>query len=141
MKSALGVAFAGCVFSSCCVEVGLGRFVDEDKADFIGKAALASAPRGRRHWGVACEGEPLIAGEVQADGVTVGHVTAGAMSPYLHHGVGYVLLDEAGLEEGATVTIRCKDGAMCLSKLVDPPFYDKACEIPRGKLVDVPKRS
>jgi aminomethyltransferase len=119
-------------------EVGLGRFVDEDKVDFIGKAALATAPRGRRHWGVSCAGEPLIAGEVHVDGAKVGHVTAGAMSPYLKHGVGYVLLDQAGLGEGAAVMVRCKDGSMQTGELLEPPFYDKACEIPRGKLVDVP---
>ena len=122
-------------------EVGLGRFVDEDKGDFIGKAALATASRGRRHWGVKCAGEPLIAGEVQADGDRVGHVTAGAISPYLKHGVGYVLLDQAGLEEGAGVMVRCRDGSLQAGELVDPPFYDKACDIPRGKLVDIPDRS
>lgn len=122
-------------------EVGLGRFVDEDKGDFIGKAALKSARRGRRHWGVACEGEPLISGEVQADGVTVGHVTAGAISPYLNQGVGYVLLDRAGLEEGASVMVQCRDGVLCPGRLVDPPFYDRDCAIPRGKLVDIPERS
>lgn len=122
-------------------EVGLGRFVDEDKGDFIGKAALATAPKGRRHWGVKCAGEPLIAGEVQVGGAKAGHVTAGAISPYLKHGVGYVLLDQAGLDEGASVMVRCKDGSLQAGELVDPPFYDKACEIPRGKLVDVPERS
>ncbi len=122
-------------------EVGLGRFVDEDKGDFIGKTALATAPKGRRHWGVKCAGEPLIAGDVQVDGAKAGHVTAGAMSPYLKHGVGYVLLDAAGLQEGADVMVRCRDGALQAGELVDPPFYDKACEIPRGKLVDVPDRS
>jgi len=63
------------------------------------------------------------------------------MSPYLGHGVGYVLLDKAGLVEGDAVTVRCKDGSMQAGALVDPPFYDKACEIPRGKLVDIPDRS
>ena len=60
------------------------------------------------------------------------------MSPYLKHGVGYVLLDQAGLGEGAAVMVRCKDGSMQTGELLEPPFYDKACEIPRGKLVDVP---
>lgn len=122
-------------------EVGLGRFVDEGKTDFIGKAALAIAPKGRRHWGVKCAGEPLIAGEIQVNGARAGHVTAGAISPYLKHGVGYVLLDKAGLSEGASVMVRCRDGALQAGELVDPPFYDKDCEIPRGKLIDIPERS
>jgi aminomethyltransferase len=34
--------------------------------------------------------------------------------------------------------VHCKDGSMQTGELLEPPFYDKACEIPRGKLVDVP---
>ena len=47
-------------------EVGLGRFVDMSKEDFIGKSALLSASRGLRHFGIRClSGEPMISGEVK----------------------------------------------------------------------------
>ena len=122
-------------------EVGLGRFVDEDKADFVGKAALASAPRGLRHFGIKCgSGTPLISGDAVKGGTKIGKITAGALSPFLQFGIGYVLLDKAGPASGDLVEIRCNDGKMHEAELVELPFYDKAAEIPRGKLVDIPSR-
>ncbi len=120
---------------------GLGRFVDEDKRDFIGKAALASAPRESRLTGLKCEAEPHIGGEVCIDGQSAGKVTAGAVSPYLQSGIGIALMDRPGFAEGDTVTIRCVDGELHAGTLAELPLYDRQAEIPRGILVDVPQRS
>ena len=122
-------------------EVGLGRFVDDDKDDFIGKAALEAAPRGRRSWGVKVPGgQPLISGAVHSGGAVAGKVTAGAISPHLGHGVGLVLMDKPGAAEGDAVTVACCDGTERPGELVEPPFYDKQAEIPRGKRIDIPER-
>ncbi|MEL7466033.1 MAG: aminomethyltransferase family protein [Pseudomonadota bacterium] len=121
--------------------VGLGRFIDEDKGDFIGKAALMAAERGLRLFGVKCEdGEPLIAAPVTAGGERVGKITAGAISPFLGHGIGYALMDRTGFGFGDAVEVGCRDGEMRPAVLVETPIYDKAAEIPRGKLVDIPAR-
>ncbi len=135
-----GILNAGADFDHTTTpwEVGLGRFVDEDKADFIGKAALAGAPRQSRLTGLSCEGEPLIGAEIQLDGVAAGRVTAGAISPYLKHGIGIGQMSQAIHETGTAVTIGCRDGQFRPGKLVELPLYDKACEIPRGKLIDIP---
>ena len=118
---------------------GLGRFVDEDKGDFIGKSALATADRGRRSHGIKCpQGEPLISGEVFVDGTNVGTVTAGAISPYLECGVGIALMTTSDFGPGTSIEVRCKDGSCQSAELVEMPMYDQACEIPRGKLVDIP---
>ncbi|MEM7209693.1 MAG: aminomethyltransferase family protein [Pseudomonadota bacterium] len=122
-------------------DVGLGRFVDEDKSDFIGKAALAEASRENRQSGLKCEAEPHISGEVFVDGELVGRVTAGAMSPYLKCGVGIALLERAGFAEGTAVAVRCVDGELHRGEMAGLPLYDKDAEIPRGKLVDIPARS
>lgn len=124
-------------------DVGLGRFVHLDKStDFIGKSALAKAPRGRRLFGFSClVGEPEVLGAVAIDGRKCGRVTAAAMSPFLKHGIGFALFDDAGRFEGDEVTVACRDGVMRPALLVDPPFYDKAAQIPRGKLVQIPIRS
>lgn len=138
-----GIQNAGADFNHTTnpYEVGLGRFVDEDKADFVGKAALASAPRGLRHFGIKCgSGTPLISGDAVKGGTKIGKITAGALSPFLQFGIGYVLLDKAGPASGDLVEIRCNDGKMHEAELVELPFYDKAAEIPRGKLVDIPSR-
>lgn len=122
-------------------EAGLGRFVDEDKGDFVGKAALARAPRGLRVFGLTCAGEPMISGAISRNGSRIGTVTAGAISPFLQTGIGIGLMDAAGQEFGDRVEIECRDGEIYAGELVEMPMYDKACEIPRGKLVDIPERA
>ena len=121
-------------------DAGLGRFIDEDKADFIGKQALANAPREPRLSGLLCEAEPHIGGEVCIDGNPAGRVTAGAISPYLQSGIGIALMDASGLAAGTPVTIRCIDEELHAGELAELPLYDKQAEIPRGKLVDIPER-
>ncbi len=120
---------------------GLGRFVDEDKGDFIGKAALAGAPRETRLTGLYCAAEPHIGGEIMQSGAVAGRVTAGAVSPYLGRGIGIGLMDQAGFAEGDAVSIRCIDGELHSGELASLPLYDKQAEIPRGKRVDIPVRT
>ena len=122
-------------------DVGLGRFIDEDKADFIGKQALQAAPRGLRLRGIKCKREPHIGGAVHIGDKSAGKVTAGAISPYLQHGIGIALMDEPDPGEGSAVLIQCTDGEMHAGELVDMPFYDRDAEIPRGKRVDIPSRT
>ena len=138
-----GILNAGSDFNETTTPyaAGLGRFVDEAKGDFIGKAALATADRRQRLWGVKCAGgEPLISGVVEVDGKQAGVVTAGAHSPYLGHGIGLALMESADYGPGTKVKVGCRDGALQAAELVETPLYDQACEIPRGKLVDIPIR-
>lgn len=120
---------------------GLGVFVDEGKGDFIGKAALTNAPKFSRHGGLQCPGgTPLLKSEIRQDSKVIGKVTAAEYSPYLKTGIGYALLNEKEFEAGLEVQITCTDGNEHDAKLVSLPMYDAACEIPRGKLVDIPRR-
>ena len=122
-------------------DVGLGRFIDEDKEDFIGKDALKTAAKECRFWGLKCEGgEPVISGAIEQDGENVGIVTAGAISPYLGHGIGYGRFKTPAQKPGMTVQVACRDGSMQTAEIVELPYYDKDAEIPRGKLVDIPTR-
>ncbi|MEM1298817.1 MAG: aminomethyltransferase family protein [Pseudomonadota bacterium] len=139
-----GILNAGSDFNATTTPyaAGLGRFVDEDKGDFIGKAALATADRAPRLHGIKCpNGEPLISGEVMVGGRPAGTVTAGATSPYLRHAIGFALMDTTAPGPGTMVELRCKDGSLQPGELVEMPMYDKACEIPRGKLVNIPERT
>lgn len=138
-----GILNAGADFNTATTpyEAGLARFIDEDKGDFIGKAALAQADRSARSWGVKCpKGEPLISGDVQIQGRVAGKVTSGATSPFLGYGVGIVLMDSNTHAAGTRVELRCKDGTLRSAELVELPMYDPLGEIPRGKLVDIPER-
>ncbi len=121
-------------------DAGLGRFVDEDKADFIGKQALTTVARETRLTGLKCDAEPYIGGEVCIDGKVAGKVTAGAISPYLRQGIGIALMEAAGFAEGDRVSVRCIDGELHDGELAELPLYDKQAEIPRGIRVDIPTR-
>lgn len=118
-------------------DVGLGRFVATEKDDFVGKAALENAPKGQRLHGIICHGgEPRVNGRVEWSGAPAGRVTAGATSPYLGHGIGYALMDSRDPGPGTEVMVECNDRQMRAAALAETPLYDKACEIPRGKLVE-----
>jgi len=139
-----GILNAGSDFNHTTTpyDVNLGRFVDEDKEDFIGKTALASVSRKPRLHGIKCPaGEPLISAAVAHHGERIGKVTAGATSPYLGFGIGYALLDTPEPEPGSAVMVGCKDGSMQAAELVEIPYYDKLAEIPRGKRIDIPERT
>jgi len=133
-----GILNAGSDFNSTTTpyDVNLGRFVDEHKADFIGKKALENASRDPRHFGIKCKtGEPLIAASIEVNGKRGGVVTAGATSPYLGHGIGFALMDTTQYGPGSEVMVGCMDGSMRAAELLELPFYDKLAEIPRGKQV------
>ena len=139
-----GILNAGSDFDATTTpfEAGLGRFVDMEKADFIGKAALQNARRESRLIGVKCpDAEPHIGGEVTIGGKRAGRITAGAMSPFLRHGVGIALMDASGAPVGTAVEIICVDGNAHQGELAALPFYDPQAEIPRGKRVDIPERT
>lgn len=121
--------------------VGLDRFVDMEKSDFIGKAALENANRDLRMTGIACPAaEPVIGGAILQDGAKVGRITAGAFSPYLKTGIGIALFEAAAPAPGTSVQVTCIDGAVHPAETHRMPFYDADCEIPRGKRVDIPDR-
>lgn len=137
-----GILNAGADFDKTTTpyDVGFGIFVDEDKGDFIGKAALQNASREPRLTGVTCDAEPHIGAVIQVNGETVGKVTAGAMSPFLKHGIGIALMNESGNTAGTSVMIGCTDGEMHKGQLADLPLYDKAGEIQRGIKEHIPER-
>ncbi len=82
----------------------------------------------------------IVSGVVEQDGNRVGEITAAAMSPYLGHSIGYVLLNSADLGPGDKVYVSCRDGSLHEAELVELPMYDKERQIPRGKRVDIPTR-
>ncbi len=112
------------------VEAGLGWTVKLDKADFIGKEAIAAIKaagptrkligfemRGR---GVARDGYPLL----DAAGAKIGHCTSGGPSPTLGKsiGLGYVLKDSA--KSGTALQVDCR-GRIVPAEVVKTPFYKR----------------
>ena len=107
---------------------GLGRFVDLDKPEFLGREALAVADRRPVLFGLTGGSTPVAGTEVRVDGAVVGHVTAGAWSPFLERGIGYVRMHEPGEWVGTEVR-GAEDAGFGVVAL---PFYDAERAIPRG---------
>lgn len=62
------------------------------------------------------------------NGSVVGHVTAGAWSPFLERGIGYIRMREPGEWTGTEVRLADDDSF----EVVKLPFYDAEKAIPRG---------
>ena len=121
--------------------VGLERFVDLEKDDFIGKKALMNANKECRSWGIrvvdgiAKKGRSLILNEKY-----VGKVTSSTWSPYQVCGVGIVLLDNSNIGPGTVVDVECIDNKIHKAELCKLPMYDPKGEIVRGINRDVPQK-
>ncbi len=122
-------------------EAGLGRFVDLDKPDFIGKAALERADRACRVWGLQTqEGIAQLGPAISRDGTPIGRVTSTAWSPYLRCGVAIARMDNPADGPGTRVDVESHEGVMLRGELCTLPMYDPERLIPRGLLVDIPDR-
>ncbi len=114
-------------------EAGLGAFIDLDKPGFVGSVALGSADRRTLLYGLKCVGTTPSMNDAVIDGDrVVGRVTAGAQSPYLKAGIGYVRFVEPADWAGRTLEIKQATGRTYACEIVDLPFYDKDKLIPRG---------
>lgn len=120
-------------------EAGLGAFVDLEKESFIGRAALLDAKKDTRVYGVKCaDATPSYHGEIFDRDAVVGHVTAGAWSPYLNAGIGYVQFNNAGEWTGQKLSMKNTVGELIPCEVVDLPFYDPEKRIPRGLNKTIP---
>lgn len=108
-------------------EVGLGRHVDQGKADFIGRAAvLAAGPATRRLVSFAVDSADADAAPftaVRKAGKVVGHVTSGVYGHHLKQSLAMAMVNAEALEdpEGITVDVI---GEPCPARLLTEPAYD-----------------
>jgi len=114
-------------------EAGIGAFVDLDKTDFIGRDALAKADQNCLLWGLTCgEAIPFAGLRVFDGNAEVGRMTAGAWTPYLDTGIGFVRFQRTGDWQGRKLTLRTREGSQHACKIASLPFYDAEKKIPRG---------
>ena len=114
-------------------EAGIGAFVDLDKADFVGRKALQKADQACLLFGLSCaEIAPLAGLQILDGNSVVGHMTAGAWTPYLEKGVGFVRFDQKGDWLGRHLSLCSPDGKLHDCDIVSLPFYDAEKNIPRG---------
>jgi len=121
--------------------VGLGRFVDLKKEDFIGKKALTNANKECRSWGIrVVDGIAKKGRSIKFKDQFIGRITSSTWSPYQVCGVGIVLLDKSDIGPGTIVDVECTDEKIHKAELCKLPMYDSNGEIVRGIKKDIPTK-
>ena len=113
------------------LEAGLGFFVDLEKGDFVGREALAAQKEkglSERLAALRCaeSGPPVRSGcAVQnQEGVEIGRLTSGTLSPSLGVGIGLAYLPMASTTVGTSLSIEVR-GRTIPCEVVKKPFYKK----------------
>ena len=105
--------------------VGLGRFVDIDKENFIGKEALQKANKKCLTWGIRVDGGTAIRGKsLKINRKVVGEVTSSTWSPYQVCGVGIVHMQDSNYGPGTLLDVDCTNGKIHKGELCKLPMYD-----------------
>ena len=113
--------------------VGLGRFVDLEKDDFIGKKALLNADKECRSWGIrVVDGIAKKGRFIKLNNQSIGKITSSTWSPYQVCGVGIVRLNNNENGPGDIVDVKCTDGKLHKGQICKLPMYDEQGEIVRG---------
>lgn len=107
------------------VQAGLGRVVVTAKESFVGKEGVDAAPDAPVLVGLAAEGKRAgRAGYavVDEDGVVLGEITSGALSPTLGHPIAMAYLAPSSAEEGTAVFLDVR-GTRIPATVTALPFY------------------
>jgi len=119
--------------------VGLGKFVDLEKENFIGKEALVVAEKKCKTWGIRIkDGIALKGDSLKINSKNVGKVTSSTWSPYQVCGVGIVHMNNYNLGPGSIIEVTCVDGKIRTGELCNLPMYDSKGEIVRGINKEIP---
>ena len=121
--------------------VGLGKFVDLEKDNFIGKEALKNSNKKCRTWGLRVEKGTAMKGKnLRISGKIVGEITSSTWSPYQVCGVGIVHMQNNNMGPGTVVDVNCTNGKIQKGELCELPMYDPNGDIVRGKNKEIPNK-
>ena len=121
--------------------VGLGKFVDLEKDNFIGKEALKNSNKICRTWGLRVEKGTAMKGKnLRISGKIVGEITSSTWSPYQVCGVGIVRMQNNNMGPGTVVDVNCTNGKIQKGELCELPMYDQNGDIVRGKNKKIPNK-
>ena len=121
--------------------VGLGKFVDLEKDNFIGKEALKNSNKKCRTWGLRVEKGTAMKGKnLRISGKIVGEITSSTWSPYQVCGVGIVRMQNNNMGPGTVVDVNCTNGKIQKGELCELPMYDPNGDIVKGKNKEIPNK-
>ena len=119
--------------------VGLGKFVDLDKKDFIGKNALSNVEKKCRTWGLRVKESVALKGEnIFIENKLIGKVTSSTWSPFQVCGVAIIHLNNDNIGPGSVIDVKCLDGNLYKGEICKLPMYDEKNEIVRGLSKNIP---
>ena len=114
-------------------DAGLGRFVQMDRPDFIGKAALEKVDKRSRTFGMRVrQGIAERGRTITIGGDIVGRVCSSTWSPYQECGVALVRMDDPDMGPGTEVEVTGTDGTTYSAQICSLPMYDAEGAIVRG---------
>ena len=121
--------------------VGLGKFVDLDKKDFIGKNALSNVEKKCRTWGLRVKESVALKGEnIFIENKLIGKVTSSTWSPFQVCGVAIIHLNNDNVGPGYVIDVKCLDGNLYKGEICKLPMYDEKNEIVRGLSKNIPSK-
>ena len=121
--------------------VGLGKFVDLDKKDFIGKKALSNLEKKCRTWGLRVKESVALKGEnIFSNNKVIGRVTSSTWSPFQVCGVAIIHLNNDQFGPSSVIDVQCSDGKIYKGEICSLPMYDKKNEIVRGLIENIPTK-
>ena len=121
--------------------VGLGKFVDLDKKDFIGKNALSKVEKKCRTWGLRVKESVALKGEnIFIENKLIGKVTSSTWSPFQVCGVAIIHLNNYNIGPGSVIDVKCLDGNLYKGEICKLPMYDEKNEIVRGLSKNIPSK-
>ena len=113
-------------------EVGLGRFVDLDKKEFIGRKALLENSCDQLLFGIKTgKAVPEVGMNVLQNGKEVGTITSGTFSPTLDCGIGFVRFKFQDDWRSKKLEVVGTHENIQHAEIVDLPFFDKTKGIPK----------
>ena len=121
--------------------VGLGKFVDLDKKDFIGKNALSKVEKKCRTWGLRVKESVALKGEnIFIENKLIGKVTSSTWSPFQVCGVPIIHLNNDNIGPGSVIDVKCLDGNLYKGEICKLPMYDEKNKIVRGLSKNIPSK-
>ena len=121
--------------------VGLGKFVDLDKKDFIGKKALSNVEKKCKTWGLRVKENVALKGEnIFSNNKVIGRVTSSTWAPFQVCGVAIIHLNNYQFGPSSVIDVKCSDGKIYKGEICSLPMYDEKNEIVRGLIENIPTK-
>ena len=122
-------------------EVGLGKFMDMNKGNFIGRESLLGVDKSTKVTGMrVLNGIAKTGKSIFLEDQLIGEVTSSSWSPYQECGVSIIKFYEANRFEGLVLNVLDAQNKKLKGYTCELPMYDEKGEIVRGIETKIPSK-